>query len=135
MPDSNGICELENLESALSNLFSDLNITDAALSEMKTIATTDPLTGLKNRLGFENSINQCSKTLDPLSHSLAILYLDLDGFKIVNDRYGHDIGDKLLIEISSRLPQRPAATKSFPELAEMNFCLHSLSRLALLFRL
>ena len=103
MPDSNGICELENLESALSNLFSDLNITDAALSEMKTIATTDPLTGLKNRLGFENSINQCSKTLDPLSHSLAILYLDLDGFKIVNDRYGHDIGDKLLIEISSRL--------------------------------
>ena len=47
-----------------------------ALSEMKTIATTDPLTGLKNRLGFENSINQCSKTLDPLSHSLAILYLD-----------------------------------------------------------
>ena len=69
MPDSNGICELENLESALSNLFSDLNITDAALSEMKTIATTDPLTGLKNRLGFENSINQCSKTLDPLSHS------------------------------------------------------------------
>ena len=103
MPDSNGIYELENLESALSNLFSDLNVTDAALSEMKTIATTDPLTGLKNRLGFENYISQCSKTLDPSVHSLAILYLDLDGFKIVNDQYGHDIGDKLLVEISNRL--------------------------------
>lgn len=103
MPDSNGICELENLESTLSNLFSDLNLTDAALSKMKTIATTDPLTGLKNRLGFENYINQRSKTLDRSAHLLAILYLDLDRFKFVNDQFGHDIGDKLLIEISNRL--------------------------------
>lgn len=103
MPDSNGICELENLESALSNLFSDLNVTDAALNKMKTIATTDPLTGLRNRLGFENYIKQCSRTLDRSVHSLAILYLDLDGFKVINDRFGHDVGDKLLIEISGRL--------------------------------
>lgn len=103
MPDYNGISELETLESALSNLFSDLNITDAALSKMKTIATTDLLTGLKNRLAFENYINEYSKTLDQSVHSLAILYLDLDGFKLVNDQFGHDIGDKLLIEISKRL--------------------------------
>ena len=103
MPDHNGIYELENLESALSNLFSDLNLTDAALSKMKTIAVTDPLTGLKNRRAFENYIDECSRTLDRSAHSLAILYLDLDGFKVVNDQYGHDIGDKLLSEVSNRL--------------------------------
>lgn len=103
MPNSNGIYELENLESALTNLFSDLNLTDAALNKMKTIATTDPLTGLKNRLAFENYIHQCSRTLDRSADSLAILYVDLDGFKIVNDQFGHDIGDQLLIEISKRL--------------------------------
>ena len=103
MPDHNGIYELEKLESALSNLFSDLNLTDAALSKMKTIAVTDPLTGLKNRRAFENYIDECSRTLDRSAHSLAILYLDLDGFKVVNDQYGHDIGDKLLSEVSNRL--------------------------------
>lgn len=103
MPDHNGIYELQNLESAISNLFTDLNVSDAALNEMKTIATTDPLTSLKNRLAFENYINQCSKTLDRSVHSLAILYVDLDGFKNVNDQFGHDIGDQLLIEISNRL--------------------------------
>lgn len=103
MPDCNGIYELEKLESALSDLFSDLNVTDAALCEMKTIATTDPLTGLKNRLAFETYINQCSGMLDQSAQSLAILYMDLDGFKTVNDQFGHDIGDKLLIEISRRL--------------------------------
>lgn len=103
MPDHNGIYELENLESALSNLFSDLNLTDAALSKMKTIAITDPLTGLKNRRAFENDIDECSRALDRSAHSLAILYLDLDGFKVVNDQYGHDIGDKLLSEVSNRL--------------------------------
>ncbi len=103
MPEHNGIYELENLESALSNLFSDLNLTDAALNKMKTIAITDPLTGLKNRRAFENYIDECSRTLDRSAHSLAILYLDLDGFKIVNDQYGHDIGDQLLAEVSNRL--------------------------------
>ena len=103
MPAHNGIYELENLESALSNLFSDLNLTDAALNKMKTIAITDPLTGLKNRRAFENYIDECSRTLDRSAHSLVILYLDLDGFKIVNDQYGHDIGDQLLAEVSNRL--------------------------------
>lgn len=103
MPGHNGIYELENLESALSNLFSELNLTDAALSKMKTIAVTDPLTGLKNRRAFENYIAQCSRTLDRTAHALAILYMDLDGFKVVNDRYGHDMGDKLLSEVSKRL--------------------------------
>lgn len=105
MPDSNGIYELENLESALSNLFSELNLSDAALSRMKTIATTDPLTGLKNRLGFENLLSQYGEELDRSDYSLAILYMDLDGFKTVNDQFGHDIGDQLLIQISKRLAE------------------------------
>jgi diguanylate cyclase (GGDEF)-like protein len=69
---------------------------------MKSLANTDSLTGLKNRRG----LNEALATLVPHAtpqRLLAIYMLDLDGFKPVNDQYGHDIGDELLIAIGGRL--------------------------------
>jgi diguanylate cyclase (GGDEF)-like protein len=69
---------------------------------MKSLANTDALTGLKNRRG----LNEALAALVPHASEqrrLAIYMLDLDGFKPVNDRYGHDIGDELLISIGLRL--------------------------------
>lgn len=103
MPDCNGIYELENLKAALSNLFSDLNTTDAALDKMKAIATTDPLTGLQNRRSCESFLDECEKSLDRSESSLVIMYFDLDGFKGINDRFGHDVGDEILIGVAQRL--------------------------------
>ena len=69
---------------------------------MQTLAHTDPLTGLPNRRGLERELAAA------LSHAsaerlLAVCLVDLDGFKAVNDRLGHDAGDELLVAVAVRL--------------------------------
>ena len=63
----------------------------------------DPLTGLRNRLYFidrlEALIDECAGRAD----SFAVLFLDVDRFKVVNDSLGHETGDRLLVEIAERL--------------------------------
>jgi len=66
-------------------------------------ARHDLLTGLPNRAGLVHAIDAMSGGLAPGAHRAAIFYLDLDGFKPVNDRYGHAAGDALLIGVSQRL--------------------------------
>lgn len=68
------------------------------LRNLRRAATTDPLTGLHNRAWFFPSLHEAIS-----AHDTAVLYLDLDGFKPVNDELGHDAGDGVLIEISRRL--------------------------------
>ncbi|WP_371194991.1 putative bifunctional diguanylate cyclase/phosphodiesterase [Glaciecola sp. SC05] len=70
---------------------------------MEHMANYDSLTGLPNRPNFLSLLDKvlaASKTADI---NPALLYCDLDGFKAVNDLHGHEIGDKLLIEVSERL--------------------------------
>lgn len=70
------------------------------LAEM---AHHDILTGLPNRLLLTDRLENGLQQMPRLQHSMAVLFLDLDGFKTVNDNYGHQIGDQLLIEIARRL--------------------------------
>ncbi|HEX8075594.1 MAG TPA: EAL domain-containing protein [Thermoleophilaceae bacterium] len=65
-------------------------------------ATHDPLTGLGNRVQFENELEQAPAP-GAGDGGLAVLYVDLDGFKGVNDGLGHDAGDALLREVARRL--------------------------------
>ena len=67
-----------------------------------SLAHSDPLTGLANRRSLNTSISQAIGRADA-GHMLAVYMLDLDGFKQVNDRFGHDVGDELLIAVASRL--------------------------------
>ncbi len=67
------------------------------------LAERDPLTGLLNRAGFESRV-EC-KVWSGEGPSLAMLYIDLDHFKPVNDRYGHQTGDQLLQMFSKRLSE------------------------------
>ncbi|WP_310373584.1 diguanylate cyclase [Rhodoferax ferrireducens] len=71
---------------------------------MHSLAHTDPLTGLPNRRGLSAALTAALPhcTIDNL---VAIFVLDLDGFKPVNDRHGHDVGDELLIAVADRLQQ------------------------------
>jgi diguanylate cyclase (GGDEF)-like protein len=66
-------------------------------------ANLDPLTGLPNRAIFhellEKACDECSQTC----HSLALMFIDLDKFKQVNDTMGHDAGDELLVQVADRL--------------------------------
>lgn len=63
----------------------------------------DPLTGLPNRAAFDNDLREQSDRRRPPGEGLAVLFIDLDGFKLVNDRLGHDAGDALLEAAARRL--------------------------------
>lgn len=73
-------------------------------SELQFLALHDPLTKLPNRVLLTDRVEQAIvKTKRNKNLSIAVLFLDLDRFKHVNDQYGHYVGDQLLIEISSRI--------------------------------
>lgn len=65
----------------------------------------DPLTGLPNRALFENRLEHGLVQAKRHDRSLALMFIDLDKFKIINDMYGHDVGDAVLQTISDRLRQ------------------------------
>jgi diguanylate cyclase (GGDEF)-like protein/PAS domain S-box-containing protein len=71
--------------------------------QLEHIAHYDMLTGLPNRVLLTDSLSQAISQSKRRKQSLAVLFLDLDGFKVVNDTYGHQIGDELLISISSEM--------------------------------
>jgi diguanylate cyclase (GGDEF)-like protein/PAS domain S-box-containing protein len=74
-----------------------------ARERIAALAYSDPLTGLANRTGFGPALEHAVRRARRNSTQLAALYLDLDGFKQVNDTYGHETGDRLLIEVAARL--------------------------------
>ncbi|MDI6601861.1 MAG: EAL domain-containing protein [Thermoanaerobacteraceae bacterium] len=84
---------------------SHLDITDRKESEDKIFELTyfDSLTGLPNRIMFDEILKEAIKLAKLRNQKLAILYLDLDEFKNVNDSMGHDVGDELLREVGSTL--------------------------------
>lgn len=67
------------------------------------LAYHDPLTGLPNRNFFLDLEQQAMIRAKYTQHALALLFLDLDGFKLVNDTFGHEIGDQLLRAVAERL--------------------------------
>ncbi|AJO81154.1 bifunctional diguanylate cyclase/phosphodiesterase [Pseudomonas sp. MRSN 12121] len=79
-------------------------------------AVTDPLTGLLNRRGFYQTVESVLLRSERSDKSLVLLYLDLDGFKRVNDSLGHDAGDRVLRWVSEQLK---ACLRSFDILARM----------------
>jgi len=71
--------------------------------ELKKLAHYDPLTGLANRTLITEQLHLLITRCKREKIKLAVLFLDLDGFKAVNDKYGHKIGDDLLVSVANRL--------------------------------
>ncbi|MBM3607458.1 MAG: EAL domain-containing protein [Alphaproteobacteria bacterium] len=71
--------------------------------EAEQLVRVDTLTRLPNRIGFHEDARHALERYARTGESFTIMYLDLDGFKLVNDRYGHRAGDQLLIEFGRRL--------------------------------
>lgn len=71
--------------------------------EIRRMAYTDPLTGLANRLSFRESLDERLLTLQATSGEIALLFVDLDDFKRVNDTAGHEAGDEALGQLSQRI--------------------------------
>ena len=74
-------------------------------SHLQFLAQYDPLTGVGNRQHFSEQLAKASGRAERDGHKLALLFLDLDNFKDVNDAMGHDVGDELLIQLSRRLKE------------------------------
>jgi diguanylate cyclase (GGDEF)-like protein/PAS domain S-box-containing protein len=82
---------------------SDITFAKKADERISFLAHNDALTGLLNRAHFTETLNQTVSRLERYGAPFALMFLDLDNFKTVNDTRGHPVGDRLLIEVSKRL--------------------------------
>ncbi len=83
--------------------FSDIQMVKESKQRMDYLATHDELTGLPNRALFQDRLKSALARRERSDDRLAVLFVDLDNFKVVNDTLGHDIGDALLREAALRL--------------------------------
>lgn len=86
-------------------LFSDITAQKLHESKLERYAHYDGLTGLPNRLLMMDRLRQAMAVAERRGSRLAVAYLDLDGFKAVNDTYGHAAGDEVLSTLSERFRQ------------------------------
>lgn len=76
---------------------------EASVGELEWLTLHDPLTGLANRVLFEDRLRHSLLTQQREHGTFAVAYVDLDDFKSINDIFGHDAGDDLLVEVGRRL--------------------------------
>lgn len=87
------------------SLFSDITSSKEHQKQLEHIAHYDALTNLPNRVLLADRLHQGMAQAQRQKKPLAAVYLDLDGFKAINDTYGHEVGDQVLIAVSSRMKQ------------------------------
>lgn len=111
VPYSKRADEVGELERAFAQMSSSVRIHDA---EIRTIAFTDALTGLPNRRDF---MERLQKQIEARTEkdAFALLFIDLDDFKHINDTLGHEMGDRVLVEVAERIEK--AVSKAEPRSA------------------
>lgn len=95
----------EELKRANSQLESEIAERRHAQSKLNYLAYHDPLTGLANRRCFIERLEESLQETARRDERLAVLFIDLDQFKQVNDSLGHGVGDELLVAVASRLSE------------------------------
>jgi len=91
------------LAAEVDRLAAQLHAAEARVAELETRIDIDPLTGTFNRRGFERELKRSLAYVKRYGTSAALIYIDLDEFKPVNDRHGHAAGDAALAAIASAL--------------------------------
>lgn len=93
-------------------VFTDISLLKATQEKLEQLASVDTLTGLPNRRLLHDRLAQALLRADRNETRTALMFIDLDGFKEVNDAYGHDIGDRLLQGVALRLQKCVRASDS-----------------------
>jgi diguanylate cyclase (GGDEF)-like protein len=91
------------------------------LAASRDEASTDPLTGIGNRRSFKRDLERLVPSVDP-THELLVAMLDLDGFKVYNDTFGHAAGDALLARLAGRLSEAVAGSGTAYRMGGDEFC-------------
>ncbi|WP_259364521.1 MULTISPECIES: EAL domain-containing protein [unclassified Colwellia] len=105
-PEIMTICAVHNDAGELQNylaMFGDISVMKSKIKKLEHITHYDLLTNLPNRVLLADRLTQAMLQCKRRQQSLAVVFLDLDGFKQINDSYGHDLGDELLIALSIRM--------------------------------
>lgn len=102
-PPYRGPVEIEVLSESLREMVAGLARTRGERDSMERLAMVDNLTSLPNRAGFEGYVAQFESEGLRRNETLGILFMDLDGFKGVNDTLGHEAGDMVLREVAGRI--------------------------------
>ncbi|MFA6203735.1 MAG: PAS domain S-box protein [Gallionella sp.] len=105
-PEHLTITAVKNEQGAITNYvaaLSDITRSKIAEEEIKSLAFFDPLTGLPNRRLLQDRLQQALTSAGRSGKEGALLFIDLDNFKALNDTLGHDIGDMLLEQVAQRL--------------------------------
>lgn len=90
-------------QAAVLTWFHDVSELRESREKLKQMALSDPLTGLANRRLFKSEVGRALARANRSGQGGSMLYFDLDGFKPVNDTYGHDVGDYVLCEVATRI--------------------------------
>ena len=99
---------LAQLRAEIGRLSGELARAEARIAELEARADVDPLLEVLNRRGFERELNRSLAYVSRYGGEAALLFIDLDGFKAVNDAHGHAVGDALLKAVAARA-LRPCA--------------------------
>lgn len=106
--------EIGELAQAIYSMADDLEMQNQSV---KFLAFHDPLTGLANRVNFQSQLETKLHEAETNQQSIALLFVDVDDFKEINDSRGHDVGDRALRMIADRLSRAiNAASKQFDHL-------------------
>ncbi len=100
------ISEVKNERGEITNyvgIFSDITPLKRSQEQIAHLAHHDPLTGLPNRLLLKDRLKAAVERARRSDQAVAVMFLDLNGFKDINDSMGHLVGDQLLLEIATRI--------------------------------
>ncbi len=97
------ICDEEDRVQRYVGVFSDISHLKEHEAELSRIAHYDALTGIPNRVLLADRMKQAIAQTAREQNMVAVCYLDLDGFKAINDSLGHEAGDQVLVEIAARI--------------------------------
>ena len=114
---------LARLAAEVARLEGELAAVRTEAAELAARAAEDPLTGLANRRGFENELSRTLSYVQRYGGSAALFYVDLDGFKAINDRFGHGAGDAVLVAVAGALSAHVRASDRVARLGGDEFAL------------
>jgi diguanylate cyclase (GGDEF)-like protein len=110
-----------NMQKSLISIGMILVMLEEQVSSNEWLALHDELTGLPNRRLFAERLTMAIEQADRMRSRLALLILDLNGFKAINDTFGHQTGDHVLREVSSHLRRGVRATDTLARLGGDEF--------------